>query len=244
MKKYILIITISLFITKVSAQILTNTVPTASILGSNAFLDASSNYSSTAGESNNNHKGLVFPDVILTTFQFENVIADGATFPSYYDGMVVYNTATGTTLTTGIRSSTATAVTPGFYYFSNPNGATNGNVTAGVWTALGGGSTSGSVKDITSTEVVLDKKIDGALLYAIKGTFTATGTSTAVTVTKPTGMTGYYSMVTYKDGKSFRSTIYSFNTTVSTGANVITGNGVFAEVYPAGTYNYVLEYFK
>jgi hypothetical protein len=54
--------------------------------------------------------------------------------------MLVYNSAIGTTLTTGNRSSTETAVTPGFYYFSNPDGASNGNITNGVWTPMGGGT--------------------------------------------------------------------------------------------------------
>ena len=236
MKKYFTISVFLLFASNIEGQILTNSSPLASIGNSNAFLDASTNYSSTAGESNNSHKGLVFPDVNLTTFQFENVIADGATFPSYYDGMIVYNTATGTTLTTGIRPSTATAVTPGFYYFSNPNGAANGNVTGGVWTAVGA---SASAKNVTSTEVALNTKINGVQLYAINGSFTASGTSTTVTVTKPTGMSGYYSMVIYKDGKTFRNGIYSFDTTLAT-SNVITGSGLFS----AGTYSYVLEYFK
>jgi hypothetical protein len=153
--------------------------------------------------------------------------------------MVVYNTATGTTLTTGIRPSTATAVTPGFYYFSNPNGVANGNVTAGVWTAMAGAT----AKDVTSTEIALSTKINGAQLYAINGTFTASGTSPSVSVTVPSGMTGYYSFITYQNGKTFRREIYSFDTASSTN-NVICGNGIYSEVLPAGTYNYVLEYFK
>lgn len=222
------------------AQILTSTIPAAGVPQSNAFFDASTAHSSIAGENNNKHKGFVFPDVDLTSFQFENVIADGATFPSYYDGMIVYNSATGTTLTTGINPSTSTAVTPGFYYFSNPNGAANGNVTSGVWKPLGGNVDS---KDITSTEVALDTKIDGAQLYAIKGTFVANGTSAKVTINKPTGMTGYYNILIYKDGKTFRNQIVSFDTNASSD-NVVTGNGFMTEVYPAGIYSYVLEYFK
>lgn len=233
---------LSLFVYNANAQILTNSVPSANIPQSNAFLDASTSYSSVAGENNNKHKGLVFPDVNLTTFQFENVIADGATFPSYYDGMIVYNTATGNTSTTGTNPSTSSPVTPGFYYFSNPNGVTNANVAGGTWKPLGSGA-SGAVKDISATEVVLDIKIDGAQLYAIKGSFTTDGVSAAVTITKPTGMTGYYSLTTYKDGKTFRNQIISFDTVATTG-NVVTGSGFMTEVYPAGTYNYVLEYFK
>ena len=240
MKKNIYIVGLLLMAYTTNAQILSNTVPSANIPQSNAFLDASTSYSSIAGENNNKHKGLVFPDVDLTSFQFENVIADGATFPSYYDGMIVYNSATGTTLTTGINPSTSTSVTPGFYYFSNPNGAANGNVTSGIWKPLGGNVES---KDITTSEVVLDRKINGQQLYAIKGDFTASGSSALISVPVPSGMTGYYSFVVYKDGMTFRNSIVSFNTATSTN-NVTTGYSMFTEAYPAGNYNYVLEYFK
>lgn len=240
MKKNIYIVGLLLMAFTTNAQILSNTVPSANIPQSNAFLDASTSYSSIAGENNNKHKGLVFPDVDLTLFQFENVIADGATFPSYYDGMIVYNSATGATLTTGINPSTSTSVIPGFYYFSNPNGAANGNVTSGIWKPLGGNVES---KDITTTEVVLDRKINGQQLYAIKGDFTASGSSALISVPVPSGMTGYYSFVVYKDGMTFRNSIVSFNTATSTN-NVTTGYGIFTEAYPAGNYSYVLEYFK
>lgn len=100
-----------------------------------------------------------------------------------------------------------------------------------------------TLTNISTTEVVLPIKIDGAQLYAIKGSFTADGVSAAVTIAKPTGMTGYYSLKTYKDGKTFRNQILSFSTTDTVG-NVITGNDFLTEVYPSGSYNYVLEYFK
>ena len=224
----------------INAQISLSHPPVVDIVGSNVFLDASKTFSSAAGAVNNVGKGLVVPSVDLINFEFNTNFVSSTDSPSYYDGMLVYNSSTGNTLTTGLRSLTATAVTPGFYYFSNPNGATTENVTSGVWTALGGGATA---KDVTSTEITLNTKIDGAQLYAIKGTFTATGTSAAVTVTKPTGMSGYYSMVIYKEGKTFRREIYSFDTTLAT-LNVITGTGAYSEVLPAGTYNYVLEYFR
>ncbi len=127
-----------------NAQILSSTIPAPAISQSNAFFDASTSHSSHVGENNNKHKGMVFPDVDLTTFEFENVLADGVTFPSYYDGMVVYNTATGSTSTLGVNPSVASNVSPGFYYFSNPNGANNGNVLSGVWKPLGGVSITGT----------------------------------------------------------------------------------------------------
>jgi uncharacterized protein affecting Mg2+/Co2+ transport len=241
--KYIyqyILISILLIAINANSQISLTNSPSVEIPGSSVFLDASTNFSSEGGAPNNVGKGIIIPSVDLVNFQFELALADGITFPTYFDGMVVYNRSSGTTLTTGNRPSAATAVTPGFYYFSNPNGAANGTVTAGIWTLFVTGSTT---KDVTSSEVVLPTKVNGAQLYAINGTFTASGTSTAITVTKPTGMTGYYSMVTYKDGKTFRREIYSFDTALAT-LNVITGTGAYSEVLPAGTYSYVLEYFK
>ena len=241
MKKIILFFLVLISSTSI-AQIAVNGSPVSSINNSNVFLDASSSFSSEAGAGANIGKGIIIPSLDLVNFAFDLSLADGFTFPTYFDGMVVYNNATGSTLTTGDRSSTSIPVTPGFYYFSNPSGAANANVTGGVWKSLGLGAGS-SIKDITATEVVLDKKIDGVQLYAIKGSFTADGVNAAVTINKPTGMTGYYSLTTYKDGQTFRNQIKSFDT-VATTANVVMGYGFISEVYPAGTYNYVLEYFK
>jgi hypothetical protein len=244
MKNIISIIVIVLGVSTSNGQLLTNSVPANAINNSSAFLDASTNYSLAFGENNNKHKGLVFPDVNLATFQFEDIIADGITFPTYYDGMVVYNTATGSSLTTGISPSTSTDVTPGFYYFSNPNGAANGNVTSGTWKPLGGTSNT-SVKNITATEATTSTSIDGKQVYALTGTFTAVGIAATVKVTIPTGMTGYYKMTTFQGGRTFREGITSFNIDpLVTADNVVTGNGMYNEVYPAGTYTYTLEYFK
>jgi hypothetical protein len=107
----------------------------------------------------------------------------------------------------------------------------------------GDGTWSNESIDITTTEVVLDRKINGQQLYAIKGDFTASGSSALISVPVPSGMTGYYSFVVYKDGMTFRNSIVSFNTATSTN-NVTTGYSMFTEAYPAGNYSYVLEYFK
>jgi len=224
---------------ELSAQINLTNNPNIDITGSSVFLDASTGFSAEAGQNNNIGKGIVVPSVDLVNFEFDLTLADGITFPTYFDGMLVYNNATGTTLTTGNRSATAKAVTPGFYYFSNPNGATNGNVTGGVWTPLGGGNGLA----VTSSESTSGLSVNGTQVYCITGTFQASGSSTAVSVTVPAGMTGYYSFVTFANGKTFRNTIYSFDITSSTN-NVICGNSLFSEVLPAGTYSYVLEYFK
>lgn len=136
--KFLISIILFLIAGSLSAQINLTNNPNIDITGSSVFLDASTGFSAEAGQNNNIGKGIVVPAVNLVNFEFDLTLADGITFPTYFDGMLVYNNATGTTLTTGDRSSTATVVTPGFYYFSNPNGATNGNVTAGVWKPVGG----------------------------------------------------------------------------------------------------------
>ena len=212
-----------------------NSTTNSSALNSSAFIDASSNIASNT--STNIGKGLLYPRVDLTTFASFSGSPTGisSSYPNRFDGMVVYNTGTGNTLVGS--STTIVAVAPGFYYYNNKSAT----LTGGVWTPLLDGTT--VIKNVTSTEVALSTKVNGAQLYAINGTFTATGSSTAVSVTVPAGMTGYYTLVTYQSGKTFRKEIYSFDIATSTN-NVICGTGAFSEVLPAGTYNYVLEYFK
>ncbi|GAT62187.1 beta strand repeat-containing protein [Paludibacter jiangxiensis] len=123
-----LLITIS-FCSHTYAQVFSNGTVTANITAENPFFDASSNFDLSIDPSNAG-KGLLFPRTNLTTFNFNTGILDGATFPSAYDGMIVYNIATGTTPSgQGLKS---TSVTPGYYYFSNPNAAANTSSTSDI----------------------------------------------------------------------------------------------------------------
>ena len=166
--KKIVILTAAFITIAAKSQILTNSIPVPSIPGSSVILDASTNYSTEAGESNNKHKGIVVPSVDLINFEFDLSQANGITFPTYFDGMIVYNRATGTTLTTGNRPSTATSVSPGYYYFYNPNGAVNGNVKGGEWRPMGGVASTGAdttndawVNDAANNVVKLGTRSDG-----------------------------------------------------------------------------------
>lgn len=237
--KKILILLLSFIPSAFFAQVLTNGGTAASLGNTNYFLDASGyeGFASSTG------KLLGFPRVNLTQFQFNPQIAVDEVVLSFFDGAVVYNSADGNTLASvGDNNGLVTAITPGFYYFSNPNGVANGNVTGGVWIPLG----SDSVKNYTTTPIKTATSIDGAQVWAVKGSFLTLGTSALVSVIMPTGMSGYYKMITYQGGKTFRSDISEFKmiTTVLNTDNVVTGNGLFSEVYPAGTYDYTLEYFK
>lgn len=228
----------------VNAQVNVNNGVQSMINDSNAAIDLSSAFSTEAGAGANVGKGIVVASVDLVNFEFDTTLADGITFPTYFDGMLVYNNATGVTLTTGNRSSTATAVTPGFYYFSNPAGASNENVTGGRWIAVGANAAVSSF-NVTSTETETHTQVNSAKVYAIKGTFTATGSSTAVNIPSPTGMTGMYGITIYRAGSNqvYDRSLYSYTLGTAAG-NAITGSGGVSRTYPAGTYDYVLEYFK
>lgn len=220
------------------AQIKANqTVANASINNSTAFLDASSsttwNASSTLG------KGILFPRTDLTQLVLTNNGSYlAANNPNRFDGIIVYNTGTGNTPATGSGIGSQ-AVVPGFYYFSNPGSPTA--ITTGQWLPVG----ASPKVNISTTETLTNTSIGNAPIYAIKGTFTATGTSTAVDIPSPTGMTGMYGITIYKAGTNivYDRSLYSY--TLGTGAgNAITGSPSMSVVYPSGTYDYVLEYLK
>ena len=250
-----------------TAQIRSNQAVSPNVIDENMFLDASSNFDISTNGSPSIGKGLSFPSTNLTQFQF--IISDiFSDYPTALDGMVVYNTATGSTMETtpfgGLGqplkadNGVVTSVSPGFYYFYNPirfdtevppNALPADTVEFGKWLPLGTGG-SGVVtspvklyNDLTETSTGIS--IDGKIVYAITGTFTTLGVNALITIAKPLGMTGYYKMTTYIDGRTFRSGISSFDIDplVLTN-NVVTGSGLFSEVYPVGTYTYTLEYFK
>lgn len=232
MKKIILTLALVLITASINAQVNTFSNPTTTLTNTNFFLDAS-NYEGLANGSY--ARGLGFPRTNLTSFVFDTQVIDNIDISSDFDGMVVYNSTSGNTAS---GQGVVTAVTPGFYYFSNPGNP--GNITSGQWKPLGGGSS----VDIKTTETVTGTKVNGAQVYGIKGSFTADGTTATVTIAVPAGMTGYYKITIFKGSTTtiIGTSVRQFNLT-GTG-NVITGAGLFTEVYPSGTYDYVLEYFK
>ncbi len=118
-------------------QVQGGTVDGNNINAQNPFLDASSFYDQSLDPSSA-AKGFVFPRVDLTSWEFAvDLLFSGSTFfPSFLDGMIVYNSGTGNTSVTGNNPSVSTAVRPGFYLFSNPDGATNTSITDGKWVRL------------------------------------------------------------------------------------------------------------
>jgi hypothetical protein len=96
MKKNIFIIALfcCLYAYKSNAHVNTNRPVSNSITDENAFIDASTNFN----DANSLGKGLIFPRTNLTTWQFKTDALDGINFPTAFDGMIVYNTGTGSTI--------------------------------------------------------------------------------------------------------------------------------------------------
>ena len=226
-----------------SAQLRNNTTPSNGSINTNtAFLDASSSVAWNG--STNNGKGLVFPrtDLVAMTALAAPVNGIPASYPTRLDGMIVYNTATGTAAT----GTAGVSVVPGFYYYDNKSTTLNG----GTWKPFA------SVVDpkfnVTNaaTGTATNTLVDGTQVFAIKGQFTTTGTTTAVTITPPTGITSMYGITIYKkagvgtgNGNKvvYARDLYSYD--VATGAGV-TGSQSMSVVYPQDTYEYILEYLK
>jgi hypothetical protein len=223
----------------VNAQVYSNGTVANNVTAENPFFDASSNFDNSLDPTSSG-KGLVFPTTDLTTFIFKTNALFAAAFPSALDGMIVYNVATGNTLAAvSGNNGVVTAVAPGYYYFSNPGQTMD--VTFGIWTPLG----SNASKNITATAIATAIAIDGVPVYAIKGQFTTVANSALTTIVPPTGITGVYRITIFKGTSTlvFSPTVNSFDFSKSVD-NVITGDAIFSQVYPVGTYNYILEYFK
>ncbi|AFL96820.1 hemagglutinin-like protein [Ornithobacterium rhinotracheale] len=133
MKKYILLGAVGLSLSTY-AQIRTNKdISQNTISSQTPFLDASS--SVAWNKSTNIGKGLVFPRTDLTQLKTMVAVPNGiiSAYPNRLDGMLVYNTATGTS---GIGN---VQVKPGFYYYENKSTNLNG----GTWKAMGAGAVGG-----------------------------------------------------------------------------------------------------
>lgn len=127
---FILCFILSTVTWNIGAQINTNGNPSNTIGGQNPFMDASnfSNFPNTIG------KGFYFPRTDLTTWTFNTAVLDGITFPTAYDGMIVYNTGTGQTV---LGQGQQTNVDVGFYYFYNPVSLGLPDISNGIWLPIG-----------------------------------------------------------------------------------------------------------
>lgn len=215
----------------------------SSIPASTAFIDASTT-NSVNGD--NLGKGLIFPRADLTKLTLANqgALYNPGNNPNRFDGMIVYNTAVGTTPETGSGIGKQPVV-EGFYYFSNAGSP--GNLTGGKWIPIAGTSVS-PVVNIDTAETATNTQIAGSQVYARKGTFTTTGTTTAITLPILENNASLYSITIFKKSatgngakKVYAKDLYSYDP--ATGA-AVTGSPIISVVYPKDTYDYVMEYLK
>lgn len=108
----------------------TNRDANSSSINSSAFIDASSAVNNNA--TSNVGKGLLYPRTDLSTFTAFGGSPVGIpnSYPTFYDGFVVYNTNVGGTAGVGATQGTLTA---GFWYYDNKSKTING----GTWKPLG-----------------------------------------------------------------------------------------------------------
>lgn len=228
-----------------SAQINVPSNPNVSISGQNPFLDASGYNTFTPSEG----KGLLFPSTDLTSFEFNTDVLDGiSVFTTAYDGMIVYNTASGSTGSNTAKQGIQVNVTPGFYYFFNPSTVNQGgtSVENGKWVRIGDGSANSKVVLATNGTVVDTNTVIGSTtVKAVKNTITHAG-GNSILVDKPAGFTKLYSIKIYKvDGITTTlvgTNLYSYADEGTDKLKLVFGNGIISTSYPKGEYEYVLEY--
>ena len=190
----------------VNAQVLSNQQVLNQISNSSAFLDASNNFGTDAGYPNNIGIGLVFPTVDLTTFEFDMDAIGMGLFPTYFNGMVVYNRGVGFSKAGTSRSpNLAVPVEYGFYYFYNPDGLNNYSIADGLWRPFGVGAApctvpaapvaitfSYTTRDLGDTFTATVADVPGATYYTWTLPSGLTGSSTMPSITITGFMAGVY----------------------------------------------------
>lgn len=165
------IITLMLSGITVQAQVNTQSDVQTTINQQNPFLDASGY---TTSLPNSIGKGLYFPRTDLTTWEFKtDMLGLYNNFKTAFDGMIVYNTGSGTTIDDTSKGGKKVAVEPGFYYFANPDadpmvngGAGETNIARGQWVRIAGNaSTAGN----TGADYKVDVAIPTGEYYWVDG---------------------------------------------------------------------------
>jgi hypothetical protein len=180
MKKTLLLLTILSFSNHITAQSKVNqNAANSAINTSSAFMDASS--SPLWNGTTNQGKGMLYPRVDLVNYTAMSHAGpfNASNNPNYFDGLLVFNTATG------IAGIGADSVFPGYYYYRNTTTTANG----GHWVSLKGiKGDDGSIGPIGPQGIQGIAGNDGAA--GATGATGPTGMAGALGLTGPTGNTG------------------------------------------------------
>ena len=129
MKKTFLLLSLICFSSGIKAQVKVNqNAANSAINTSSAFMDASS--SPLWNGTTNQGKGMLYPRVDLVNYTAMSHAGpfNASNNPNYFDGLLVFNTATG------VAGIGADSVFPGYYYYRNTTTTANG----GHWVSLKG----------------------------------------------------------------------------------------------------------
>jgi len=237
MKNIKLILKTVLFVLglSVNAQIASNNSINATINSESAFLDVSSSASTT-----NFAKGLGFPQTNLTTFSFVSVAGSFIKFKTGYDGLLVYNIATGTTPATGAGVG-GQAVTPGFYYFSNPTPTPLRSSASGEWIALSGAAGGTNVSDTPTTSATINGEEE--LVVRVEGVADGNTTHLDLSAALTTGTVGTFRLAKIFNATTGAAIMEATGAYDSVNNTVVTGNGMMNFLLDSGIYTVELYYF-
>ena len=214
-----------------------NTTVNSRAQSSSAFIDASSN----VGMNNNatRGKGILFPRTNLQIFNNFGGAPIGIpnSYPTRYDGLIVYNTATSGVAGAGNTEGT---LSEGYWFYENKTSSTNG----GTWKPLGSAeSPKIHITENTPTEtnlVTLDTTVEKVI--------SITGTADGITTHMDLGTT----VLPENTVVNFRKAIICDSTgtqvLVATGSydsatnKFVTGNGMMNYCLPAAT-DYKVELY-
>ena len=225
MKKILLILTLAIGQIVVAQTVNSYGSLSPTISAESVFLDASA-YSDVG---DNLARGLVFPRTSLTAFTFVNEGSSFGNFPTGYDGMVVYNTATSGVAGAGLTDGT---LSKGFWYYDNPTPAggapTTALVNAGTWRRLGGESSTVKSKTVIATVAA------GATSASLDVNGVAANKIAPGTVGTFLGAKIY---------NSSNKLVMTADSDYDSATNIFaTGNGYMYQVLPEGTYTVIVEY--
>lgn len=221
-KKFLTVVILSFFVTNSKAQqgrIGINTTSPA------ATLDIQANTSN-----NSLPDAILVPRMTRAQLEAKNAAYANGTGATDQNGALVFvkdvTSGTGTGKTANVKAT-------GFYYYDAPNG---------VWAAV----TPNLKVAVGTSETATNTVVGNSQVYAIKGSFNASGTSSAVSIPSPAGMTALYSITIYKAGSGmvYDKSLYSYNISAGSGNNAVTGSPDMSVIYPNGEYYYVMEYLK